>query len=162
MRDAEIDLTDIPRSANWDKAVVGKFYRPIKKSLTIHIDADVLAWLKKQRKGYQTRINGLLRNAMHGTRPGNRSPVSKSRCKLRGEATPRASSNYDEFLLCIGWHRTQGVFAPVFQNQHDRLLEIRQTLFPCPPLPFRPRHLGAIGDEPRTVLLNNRCELVAH
>jgi hypothetical protein len=31
MKSAEIDLTDIPQSANWDKAVVGKFYRPIKK-----------------------------------------------------------------------------------------------------------------------------------
>jgi uncharacterized protein (DUF4415 family) len=73
MKNAEIDLTDIPQSANWDKAVVGKFYRPIKKSLTIRIDADVLAWLKKQGKGYQTRINGLLRSAMHGTRSGSRS-----------------------------------------------------------------------------------------
>ena len=69
MKNQEIDLIDIPQSANWDKAVVGKFYRPIKKSLTIRIDADVLAWLKKQGKGYQTRINGLLRSAMHGTHP---------------------------------------------------------------------------------------------
>jgi uncharacterized protein (DUF4415 family) len=43
---------------------VGKFYRPIKKSLTIRIDADVLAWVKKQGKGYQTRINSYLRRAM--------------------------------------------------------------------------------------------------
>ncbi len=73
IKNQEIDLTDIPQSANWDKAVVGKFYRPIKKSLTIRIDADVLAWLKKQGKGYQTRINGLLRNAMHEVRSGSRS-----------------------------------------------------------------------------------------
>jgi len=44
--------------------VVGKFYRPIKKSLTIRIDADVLAWVKRQGKGYQTRINSYLRRAM--------------------------------------------------------------------------------------------------
>ena len=69
MKDADIDFADIPQSANWDKAVVGKFYRPIKKSLTIRIDADVLAWLKKQGRGYQTRINGLLRTAMHGDAP---------------------------------------------------------------------------------------------
>ena len=72
MNNKEIDLTDIPQSADWEKAVVGKFYRPIKKSLTIRIDADVLAWLKRQGKGYQTRINGLLRNAMHGARPHSR------------------------------------------------------------------------------------------
>ena len=64
MKDEDIDLTDIPETADWSKAVVGKFYRPIKKSLTIRIDADVLAWLKGQGKGYQTRINALLREAM--------------------------------------------------------------------------------------------------
>jgi len=43
---------------------VGKFYRPIKKSLTIRLDAEVLAWLKAHGRGYQTRINRLLRAAM--------------------------------------------------------------------------------------------------
>jgi uncharacterized protein (DUF4415 family) len=64
MKDDEIDFTDIPLTRDWSNAVVGKFYRPIKKSLTIRLDADVLAWLKGQGKGYQTRINGLLRHAM--------------------------------------------------------------------------------------------------
>ena len=64
MRDSDIDMTDIPRISDWSKAVVGKFYRPIKKPLTIRLDADVLAWLKGQGKGYQTRINALLRTAM--------------------------------------------------------------------------------------------------
>jgi uncharacterized protein (DUF4415 family) len=63
--DSQIDLTDIPEIVDWSEAVVGKFYRPIKKSLTIRIDADVLAWLRSQGKGYQTRINQLLRAAMH-------------------------------------------------------------------------------------------------
>ena len=44
LRDERIDLTDIPPLRNWSKAVIGKFYRPRKKSLTIRIDADVLAW----------------------------------------------------------------------------------------------------------------------
>ncbi|MGB6945411.1 MAG: BrnA antitoxin family protein [Bryobacteraceae bacterium] len=64
MKDAEIDTTDIPEVLDWSKAVVGKFYRPIKKPLTIRVDADVLAWLKGQGRGYQTRINALLRSAM--------------------------------------------------------------------------------------------------
>jgi uncharacterized protein (DUF4415 family) len=70
MKDENIDLSDIPEITDWSKAVVGKFYRPIKKSLTIRVDADVLAWLKAQGKGYQTRINSLLREAMesHGRR----------------------------------------------------------------------------------------------
>lgn len=41
--DSEIDLTDIPEIVDWTGAVVGKFYRPIKKSVTIRVDADMLA-----------------------------------------------------------------------------------------------------------------------
>jgi uncharacterized protein (DUF4415 family) len=63
-REDQIDLTDLPEVLDWSGAVVGKYYRPIKKSLTIRLDADVLAWLKSQGSGYQTRINRLLRAAM--------------------------------------------------------------------------------------------------
>ena len=66
LKDEDIDLSDIPEITDWSKAVVGKYYRPIKKPLTIRVDADVLAWLKAQGKGYQTRINSLLRAAMEG------------------------------------------------------------------------------------------------
>ena len=64
MKDSEIDLTDIPEIKDWSRAVVGRFYRPIKRSLTIRLDADVLAWVKAEGKGYQTRINSILREAM--------------------------------------------------------------------------------------------------
>jgi uncharacterized protein (DUF4415 family) len=64
MKDKDIDFSDIPEKLDWSNAVIGKFYRPIKKSLTIRIDADVLAWVKAQGKGYQTRINSYLRDAM--------------------------------------------------------------------------------------------------
>lgn len=64
MKDREIDTTDIPPVVDWSRAVVGKFYRPIKKPLTVRLDADVLAWLKGQGKGYQKRINALLRSSM--------------------------------------------------------------------------------------------------
>jgi uncharacterized protein (DUF4415 family) len=66
VKDEAIDLSDIPEIRDWRRAMVGKFYRPIKKPLTIRVDADVLAWLKAQGKGYQTRINNLLREAMEG------------------------------------------------------------------------------------------------
>ena len=64
MKDRDIDLTDIPEITDWSKAVIGKFYRPIKKSLTLRLDTDVLAWVKAEGKGYQTRINSILREAM--------------------------------------------------------------------------------------------------
>jgi uncharacterized protein (DUF4415 family) len=68
MPDEKIDLTDAPEVREWRGAVVGKFYRPIKKPVTIRVDADVLAWLKRQGSGYQTRINKLLREAMEAKR----------------------------------------------------------------------------------------------
>ena len=53
----DIDLSDLPEVRDWAGSVVGKFYRPIKKPLTLRVDADVLAWLKSEGKGYQNRIN---------------------------------------------------------------------------------------------------------
>jgi uncharacterized protein (DUF4415 family) len=65
--DSKIDTSEIPEIAEWSRAVVGKFYRPIKQSVTIRLDADVLAWLKSKGGRYQTRINQLLRGAMAAT-----------------------------------------------------------------------------------------------
>jgi uncharacterized protein (DUF4415 family) len=50
--------------ATWDQAVTGKFYRPIKKPIALRLDADVIARLKSQAAGYQSRINDLLRKEM--------------------------------------------------------------------------------------------------
>ncbi|EOG4076000.1 BrnA antitoxin family protein, partial [Acinetobacter baumannii] len=41
-----------------------QFYRPVKQQTSIRLDADVLAWFKAQGKGYQTRMNEILRDAM--------------------------------------------------------------------------------------------------
>jgi uncharacterized protein (DUF4415 family) len=76
MPDDKIDLTDAPEVREWRSAVVGKFYRPIKRPMTIRVDADVLAWLKRQGRGYQTRINKLLREAMEGSDGGRRKRVA--------------------------------------------------------------------------------------
>ena len=88
MKDREIDTTDIPPVLDWSNAVVGKFYRPIKKPLTIRLDADVLAWLKGQGKGYQTRINALLRSSMEKG-GSEKSVVRMRRGALRGPLTPK-------------------------------------------------------------------------
>ncbi len=64
MRDEDIDTSDIPEITDWSGAVRGRFYRPVKKPVTVRVDADVLAWLKSSGKGYQTKINSLLRDAM--------------------------------------------------------------------------------------------------
>jgi uncharacterized protein (DUF4415 family) len=64
--DSEIDLSDIPEltEEQWKTAKRGNFYRPVKRQITARVDADVLAWLKSQGKGYQSRINAILRREM--------------------------------------------------------------------------------------------------
>ncbi|HKS32594.1 MAG TPA: BrnA antitoxin family protein [Enterobacteriaceae bacterium] len=64
--DAEIDYSDIPATEDqqWSDAVRGKFFRPLKTQASVRIDADVMAWLKQPGKGYQTRLNAILREAM--------------------------------------------------------------------------------------------------
>ena len=42
----------------------GKYYKALKKPVTLRLDADVLAWFKKPGRGYQTRINRALRQVM--------------------------------------------------------------------------------------------------
>jgi len=60
----KIDLSDIPEITEWGGAVVGKFYRPVKEAVTVRLDADVVHWLKRGGKGYQTRLNAILRREM--------------------------------------------------------------------------------------------------
>jgi uncharacterized protein (DUF4415 family) len=43
---------------------VMEFYKPIKKPVTLRLDADVLAWFRRGGRKYQTRINGALRRVM--------------------------------------------------------------------------------------------------
>ncbi len=64
--DDTIDLSDIPEATDefWQRAVRNPFYRPVKKQITLRLDADVIAWLRKKGKGYQTRANALLRDVM--------------------------------------------------------------------------------------------------
>ena len=71
MKDEDIDLSDMPEVVDWSKAEMGKFYRPPKRAVTMRLDSDVLEWLKGYGKGYQTRVNLLLRHAMTSTASKN-------------------------------------------------------------------------------------------
>ena len=64
--DGQIDTSDIPElpARAWKEAVRGRFYRPVKQAVSMRLDADVVAWLKKRGKGYQTRANRILREQM--------------------------------------------------------------------------------------------------
>ena len=64
--DEQIDTSDLPELTEAQLAEMkqGRFYRPVKQQITARLDADVLAWLKSQGRGYQTRMNAILRREM--------------------------------------------------------------------------------------------------
>ncbi len=64
--DSTVDYSDIPPLSDtfWKSAVRNPFYRPKKTSTTVRIDSDVLLWLRAYGKGYQSRINAILRREM--------------------------------------------------------------------------------------------------
>ena len=66
LKDRPIDFSDIPELPPdaFKNSVRGKFYRPVKQAVSLRLDADVLAWLKKDGDGYQTRVNQMLRERM--------------------------------------------------------------------------------------------------
>ena len=60
----EIDTCEMPEVSDWTGARRGVLYRPVKRQITLRIDADVIEWFKSQTdkgEGYQTRINRALR-----------------------------------------------------------------------------------------------------
>jgi uncharacterized protein (DUF4415 family) len=63
LEDGDIDTSDIPEitDAEWSRRKVGLIYRPMKKSISLRLDADVLEWFKSKGSGYQTAMNRVLR-----------------------------------------------------------------------------------------------------
>lgn len=66
MSDEEINTEDAPELLDWSAAPRGLFYRPIKRQITLRLDADLIAWFQRQSeggqgRGYQTAINHALR-----------------------------------------------------------------------------------------------------
>ncbi len=67
MTDADIDLSDIPEVTPemFAKGVLRRGLKPItKQQLTLRLDSDVIEWFRGQGKGYQTKMNALLRAYM--------------------------------------------------------------------------------------------------
>jgi len=63
LRDEDIDYSDNPRLTPdfFDKAVQ---WPGNKELISLRLDPDILAFFRKQGKGYQTTINSLLRKYM--------------------------------------------------------------------------------------------------
>lgn len=64
MADKAIDTSDIPEVVDWSIAETGRFYRPVKQSVTLRLDADLVVWLKAKNEKYQTAVNRILREYM--------------------------------------------------------------------------------------------------
>lgn len=65
-RKAKIDYSDISELdfKHLGKPMIGRFYKPVKKQISIRLDADVLEWLKHASPKYQSLINKLCREYM--------------------------------------------------------------------------------------------------
>jgi uncharacterized protein (DUF4415 family) len=86
MKDAQIDYSDIPPLDKSFFTKATEVWPPTKQQLTIRLDADVLNWLRANGRGYQTRINRILRAAMEST-PARRlgsTPASKKNTRSSG------------------------------------------------------------------------------
>ena len=69
----KIDTSDIPEILDWSDARRGLLYRPVKKQITLRLDADVVAWFRANTpngRGYQTEMNRVLRE--HAARTSKR------------------------------------------------------------------------------------------
>lgn len=73
LSDEAIDTSDIPEILDWTDARRGLLYRPVKRQITLRLDADVVAWFRANApggRGYQTEMNRVLRE--HATRTSKR------------------------------------------------------------------------------------------
>jgi uncharacterized protein (DUF4415 family) len=61
--DGDPDAPQLPPDY-WNKAVIGKYYRPVKTQISFRIDNEVLDWLKSKGEGHLSRINEILRERM--------------------------------------------------------------------------------------------------
>lgn len=62
MPESAIDTRDVPEVRDWSTALRGRFYRPVKRQITLRLDADVIDFFERGGKGYQTRMNEALRD----------------------------------------------------------------------------------------------------
>lgn len=64
MKDSDIDYSDIPELDDSFFERATEAWPPAKQQVTIRLDTDVVRWLKAHGRGYQTRINRILRAVM--------------------------------------------------------------------------------------------------
>jgi uncharacterized protein (DUF4415 family) len=94
---ARIDYSDIPPLGDEFFTKAKETWPPAKQQLTIRLDADLLAWLKANGRGYQTRINRILRAAME-SQPPRSTPPKKNTRSGAAHSSPRDRSEMGKDL----------------------------------------------------------------
>jgi uncharacterized protein (DUF4415 family) len=89
--DGQIDLSDIPEliDEQLSRALRGAMYRPLKRPVTMRLDADVIAWLKRDGPGYQTKANALLRKHMIRSYQDRKGPAQSSGSRVSPKHAPQ-------------------------------------------------------------------------
>ena len=85
-----IDYSDIPPLGDEFFTKATAPWPPAKSQLTIRLDTDVLNWLKANGRGYQTRINRILRAAMESQPPrrARSTAAPRKNARTRGGLKP--------------------------------------------------------------------------
>ena len=164
--DDQIDTTDIPEVSDWSGAGRGVFHRPLKQQITLRLDADIIAWFKAHARGgggYQTDINGVLREHVQKVDRSARSPASLGRTNVDGaQAIP-----FREL-----WERVEGV-KPLIERERgspisnmewqayrralERMMNIRVEALHSPSLDMCREYLAAAKADARAAeVLYNR------
>jgi len=81
MTDKDIDYSDIPALDNSFFTRPTVQWPPAKQQVTVRLDKDILDWLKAYGKGYQTRINRILRAVKDSQQPRSKPPKKNSRSR---------------------------------------------------------------------------------
>ncbi|MGD0075923.1 MAG: BrnA antitoxin family protein [Candidatus Binataceae bacterium] len=72
--------------AGWESTVMVGL-PPAKQDIHIRLDGDILDWFKARGKGYQTRINAVLRAFVQTRQRVERKPATRSRSRRAKQAT---------------------------------------------------------------------------
>ena len=87
LKDRDIDYSEIPSLDPSFLKKATEAWPPAKQQVMVRLDVDVLDWLKIHGKGYQTRLNRILRAAMEHQAPRRpRTPKSRARSRRRPHA----------------------------------------------------------------------------
>lgn len=75
-----------PLAADWESTVMVGL-PPAKQDIHIRLDGDILDWFKARGRGYQTRINAVLRAFVQTRQRVERKPATRSRANRAKQAT---------------------------------------------------------------------------